>query len=134
MLQFKRVSRKSILEGWTPGLLLGVLFYIAGILFLYFAGSSLGQSLTPCLLLQVTGIECPLCGGTTASLFLLTGDLLGALSMNPLVALALAFGMIWIALWLAFGIRIRFLGGDRTFVLVLLALLVLNWAYVLFAH
>lgn len=134
MLQFQRVSRRTLLEGWTPGLVLGVLFYVAAILALYFTGSRLDRSLAPCLLLQVFGFECPLCGGTTASILLFTGRPLEALSINPLVTLSLGFGIIWITLWSALGLRMRFAGGDRVFVLVLVTLLMVNWVYVLLAH
>lgn len=134
MLQFERVSRGSTLEGWTPGLSLGVLFYAVAILSLYFFGSQLDHSLAPCFLLQVFGIECPLCGGTTASILLLSGKPIEAVLINPLVAISLVFSAIWVCLWLVFGIRLRFLGTDRTFVLVLLGLLMLNWVYVFLSH
>ena len=47
---------------------------------------------TVCLLRTVTGIPCPLCGGTTAAVHVGRGDLLGGLRASPLAVLgALAF-------------------------------------------
>lgn len=39
----------------------------------------------PCVLLHLTGLQCPGCGGTRALYSLLHGDVLGSLQMNPLV-------------------------------------------------
>ena len=47
---------------------------------------------TVCLLRTVTGIPCPLCGGTTAAVEVGRGDLVGGLRASPLAVLgALAF-------------------------------------------
>lgn len=43
---------------------------------------------TVCLLRAVTGVPCPLCGGTTAAVHLGSGDLRGALHASPLAVLA----------------------------------------------
>lgn len=39
----------------------------------------------PCVLLHLTGLQCPGCGGTRALYSLLHGDVLGSLQLNPLV-------------------------------------------------
>ena len=47
---------------------------------------------TVCLLRTVTGVPCPLCGGTTAAVRVGRGDLLGGLRASPAAVLgALAF-------------------------------------------
>ena len=47
---------------------------------------------TVCLLRTVTGVPCPLCGGTTAAVRIGRGDLPGGLRASPLAVLgALAF-------------------------------------------
>lgn len=47
---------------------------------------------TVCLLRTVTGVPCPLCGGTTAAVRVGRGDLLGGLRASPIAVLgALAF-------------------------------------------
>ncbi len=43
------------------------------------------QLLPPCPLLQLTGWQCPGCGGTRALYSLLHGDVAASASMNPLV-------------------------------------------------
>ncbi|MCW2671008.1 MAG: hypothetical protein JWO27_2905 [Frankiales bacterium] len=49
-----------------------------------------GRPRTVCLLRAVTGIPCPLCGGTTAAVQVGRGDLLGALRASPLAVLGAA--------------------------------------------
>lgn len=51
-----------------------------------------GRPRTVCLLRTVTGIPCPLCGGTTAAVHVGRGDLLGGMRASPVAVLgALAF-------------------------------------------
>jgi hypothetical protein len=51
-----------------------------------------GRPRTFCVLRSVTGIPCPLCGGTTAAVRVGRGDLLGGLRASPLAVLgAVAF-------------------------------------------
>jgi hypothetical protein len=52
------------------------------------------QALVVCPLRTVTGIPCPLCGGTTAAISVARLDLVGALRANPVAVLgALAFAL-----------------------------------------
>jgi hypothetical protein len=50
----------------------------------------------PCPFHEVTGLLCPLCGGTRAVLRLLDGDLVGSLGLHPL-ALPLAALVVYVA-------------------------------------
>jgi hypothetical protein len=50
----------------------------------------------PCPFHELTGLLCPLCGGTRAVLRLLDGDLLGSLSLHPL-AVPLAAVVVYVA-------------------------------------
>lgn len=53
-----------------------------------------GRPSTLCTLRALTGVPCPLCGGTTAAVHLGRADLLGALRASPLAVLgALAFAL-----------------------------------------
>ena len=48
-----------------------------------------------CPLLRITGVPCPSCGGTRASLLLLSGDPVGAFRLNAgLTAFALGLGVL----------------------------------------
>lgn len=44
----------------------------------------------------LTGLDCPLCGATRATLALLDGDVAGAFDLNPLLVLALPL-LAWLA-------------------------------------
>jgi hypothetical protein len=56
-----------------------------------------------CLFHQLTGLNCPGCGGLRAVHQLLHGQLVAALRLNALVVLALP-GLLW---WLAYFLRLR---------------------------
>lgn len=55
----------------------------------------------PCPMRTLTGLDCPLCGGTRATRSLLTGDVAGAIDYNlmvPVMALvAVVLGLWWLA-------------------------------------
>lgn len=53
----------------------------------------------PCLLRAATGIDCPLCGATRATLRLLAGDLPAALDHNALYVVLLPAVAVVAALW-----------------------------------
>jgi hypothetical protein len=54
-----------------------------------------GRPSTLCVLRAVTGIPCPLCGGTTAAVQVGRGDLLGALRASPFALLGAAAFALW---------------------------------------
>lgn len=63
-----------------------------------------GMSVVPaCPLKSLTGLDCPLCGGTRAARSLLTGDVPAALDHNVVVTAGLLLGAIvglwWLAAW-----------------------------------
>ena len=64
MLRLERTKRLAFFKGMTPGLVLGVIFYIGAVLFIYFESQRSGINLKPCLIWQLTGVQCPLCRGT----------------------------------------------------------------------
>jgi len=131
MLQIQRVSRRSLLEGWTPGLILGVFLYALAVLVLHLLSDRAGWNFTPCLFLHATGLPCPLCGGTRASIALVTGKPLSAFLLNPMVTVALLGIGGWLFLQITFGLRARFKGGERVFLFFWLFLGLINWAYLL---
>jgi len=85
-----------------------------------------------CLFYKMTGLPCPLCGGTRATSALLHGDLNRTLDLNPLafVAVAALLGIAGICGWEAVRGRAllnwpaRFKQAGRWFPLVLFLLIV----------
>ncbi|MGB0153195.1 MAG: DUF2752 domain-containing protein [Verrucomicrobiales bacterium] len=131
MLRLERTKRLAFFKGMTPGLVLGVIFYIGAVLFIYFESQRSGINLKPCLIWQLTGVQCPLCRGTTASVALFRGDLTQALALNPLVTSALLIFALWAILWLGFGYRLKSHLSNRSGLILFFLLLALNWSYVL---
>ena len=130
MIRFDRIERSKFFDGWTPGLILGVLLYAGGVAFLFLAGRHASTNLAPCLLYQTTGVSCPLCGGTTASYLLATGHFLEAFLTNPLVTVVLPLALLWLILWTGFGVRLRPTLSPPWITIGTIALVAANWAYV----
>ena len=92
-----------------------------------------------CFFKVVTGCPCPTCGATRAFGRLFAMDALGALSMNPLVALGALAVALWgaadLALWpwgraLSLELSPR---ASRVTRAVAVALILVNWAYLIAA-
>lgn len=89
---------------------------------------------TLCLVKRLTGVSCPACGGTRASLSLVSGRLLEALTHNPLVTCVEVGLVVWLAFRLILRKSVRlglsrreaWIGGG-----VALLLLAVNWIYIL---
>jgi hypothetical protein len=62
----------------------------------------------PCPFRELTGWECPFCGGTRLGSALLHGDVAAAFAHNPLVFVSLIAGILVGALWL-----VEALGGPK---------------------
>lgn len=105
--------------------LVGVLAYL----------SSRGVSVpSTCAFKNLTGKPCATCGSTRAFVKLLHADVLGALSLNPLMTVI----MLALPLWLAWRIARPSTthapptsARYTTISLVLVILIALNWAYVI---
>jgi len=99
------------LTGEKAGPALGVWF--GGVLIAGAAVAALWLHLglpTPvCLFKEWTGIPCPTCGATRMIAALLSGDVLGAAALNPMLFVALAGLAVWAAastMRLAFGLPV----------------------------
>ncbi len=86
----------------------------------------------PCMFHLMTGLVCPLCGMTHATISLGSGDLVGALAAHPLAPLLLAL-IVWAAYRLATGRGVT-LRGHRLRPLAAAACIALVWAINLVAH
>lgn len=62
----------------------------------------------PCPFRELTGWECPFCGGTRLGSALLHGDVVAAFAYNPLVFVSLVVGAVVGALWM-----LEALGGPK---------------------
>ncbi|MGH7455443.1 MAG: DUF2752 domain-containing protein, partial [bacterium] len=69
-------------------------FFLFGFLLARFA-APLFKLLPACTFRQVTGVPCPSCGATRAGLALAQGDLMVALSYNPLLVISLSILFGW---------------------------------------
>jgi hypothetical protein len=75
---------------------------ISGYFFLYnFSGSLEGHTI--CIFKNITGVPCPACGSTRATLQLFHGELWGSILINPLGVLTNLFILISI-FWMLFDI------------------------------
>jgi hypothetical protein len=99
------------------------------------SGTALPRAVTFCFLREVAGLPCPLCGGTRALLALAAGRPGAALAANPLVAIA-AMAMLAAPLLVILPgverIAARLRRAARP--AILLAVLVLDWAWVIARH
>lgn len=117
---------------WGP--LIALATWGALVLWLALSASREGSVLGLCLFKRFTGVPCPTCGGTRAVLQAGEGDVLGAWLFNPLLFSGLVVLTVVLALRFVVG-RTVSLGltsqQQRVSWLVLTALLLLNWAYVI---
>lgn len=84
--------------------LVGYAAFGVGISALY-ASTGIGL---PCPFREVTGWECPFCGGTRLGSALLHGDVAAAFGYNPVVFISLVLGVVVGAMWV-----VEALGGPR---------------------
>jgi hypothetical protein len=84
------------------------------------------------MLKNLTGLPCPFCGGTRAVFALLRGDLLQAFWFNPLATIGLLLALPG---YFVYDKLLRPRGWEKplskAFVILLIAALVVNWAYLI---
>jgi hypothetical protein len=133
-MKFERRSREQ--SGQAVGALVGgllVAFALPAAAWLHF-----GLPLPVCLFRESTGIPCPTCGSTRLIESLLSGRILEAATMNPLIFAALVAVLSWALLSTArvvLGLPVwRVVLGrwERRMLLFLAVVAALaNWAYVI---
>jgi len=114
----------------------GVVFFCWGLLVVaaWVFSQRTGIAVPLCTLRRVTGLPCPTCGGTRATMSLVQGHLLDAMTLNPGVTILLLLTPLWIAWrWPRAGKRTQPWTPRRRAVMAVIAWVVLasNWAYVL---
>ncbi len=96
--------------------------------------------ITICPLRRLTGIPCPTCGSTRAFVLLLKGDVSGAVSLQPLISLAMLVCPLLYTLSLAIlGVRrtqtvIAGASRNRLFWFTVVCAALLNWAYMIWRN
>ncbi len=107
----------------------------AGVVFVTQLSTHRGDVPPVCHLRRLSGVPCPTCGSTRATLALAKGDLLGAIAWNPwLIAVYFMFGVSLAARLTRqprYNLIARLLARPRVAVVLLLSTLALNWIYVL---
>lgn len=96
-------------RSWRAALPVGAVLILAGAVAFIVSRNPYATSVTgPCLMLHVTGLYCPGCGGTRAVYSLATGDVIGALEMNAFVVLLVIppviLGLLW---WLLHSLDVK---------------------------
>ena len=130
-----RTASAALQDGYVLGLLSGFSVLVAAWTYPLWEGA-VG---VPCLLHELTGIPCPTCYGTRALLAAASGYWLTALRFNPLVGLGgigLFIYLPWIAGTVVGGWPRPRLPQATTVKLARfgVALVLLNWAYLIVAH
>lgn len=116
---------------WAAALVGSWLLLVAGGAFLEHRGHA---SLETCLFHRLSGHPCPTCGSTRVVLAFARGDWGGALRLNPLVALGLGLGALWLLVRAVSGRTLRLDLSLRERGALLAAgvtLLLANWIWVL---
>lgn len=94
---------------WRVALPAGMIVILASAVLFILARDPYTTTVTgPCMLLHLTGLYCPGCGGTRAVYSLATGDVSGALNMNAFVVLLVIppaiLGLLW---WLLHSLDLK---------------------------
>ena len=133
-LRWERTSRWPRPPAWAAALAgLWLLLVLAGVLLEW----DRGAGMETCLVHRLTGHPCPTCGSTRVVVAFARGAWPEAFRLNPLVALGLLLGGLWLAVRLATGRtpRVALSPRERSWLLVAgVAALLANWAWVLRAQ
>ena len=130
-VRWERAPRLPRPPAWAAALVGTWLMLVLGGVLLERRGAPLGET---CLFHRLSGHPCPTCGSTRVVLALLWGDWGGALRLNPLVALGLAFGGLGVLVRAVAGraLRLELSRRERGALVVAgITLLVANWVWVL---
>jgi hypothetical protein len=124
-------SRRPPWPLWAVGVCL--LWLGLGLTAVHLAGAA-GQVAKLCLFRRVTHLPCPTCGVTRGAQAILRGDILAALTYNPLAFSILAVVLAAFLLRLTIGrtVRVRATDRQRKWAWLAMALCVaLNWGYLI---
>lgn len=92
--RFNREESRRRVAGWCTVTAVLVGAHVAVAVFFSHTDPYSSQIFPECIWRQVTGWECPGCGGTRALSSLFRGDLVASISMNPIVVASYAAALL----------------------------------------
>ena len=130
-IRVDRALRRWPQVGFAP-VALGIVW--AALVVVFVLVKPAGTEATLCLFRNATGLPCPTCGSTRAALAVADGRLLEAVVLNPLMAIAVLVGVVWLTVRVGFARRIQLdlTGPARGLAWGAMALLLAaNWVWVI---
>jgi hypothetical protein len=131
MFRLRKATRAEFFTPLTLAWWITTAILLGAILVNYGIGETRETRLPVCVTKLAFDLPCPLCGGTRATMRLVSGDPAGAFRTNPLATLAVPAFAAWTILWLGFGRRLETTLRPATMTAAILFLLAINWAYLL---
>jgi hypothetical protein len=119
-------------SGITPTIVIATVTWGLLVIGASAAAHAAGITQSLCPLRRATGIPCPTCGGTRATFALARGHPIDALTLNPLVTIALVATIAVAVASLALRCNLIIaLIRSRRFAFALLGAILANWVYLL---
>lgn len=131
MLRLRKVPRAEFFSPLSAAWWIATTLFFGFILLAYWFSRHHGVQITVCPMKLASGLPCPFCGGTRASMSLLSGEFANAFRINPLAAFGVAGFIAWAGLWLGFGWKIETTLKAPVVTALILLILAANWAYLL---
>ncbi len=130
-LRLVEAQRRLPLPGWALGI---VVIWLAAVALYTALARSVEHAPSLCVFRNITGLPCPTCGTTRATLAFARGDILAGVLYNPFVVTALAIGLTLCVVQCVFGRRIEIAISPRSkrfgWALVI-GLFLGNWVYLI---
>ena len=130
-LRFVEAQRRLPLPAWAIGV---VVIWLAGVALYTVLARSVEHAPALCVFRNVTGLPCPTCGTTRATLAFARGDILAGVLYNPFVVTAMAIGLTLCVVQWVFGRQVEIAISPRSkrfgWALVAVGFLT-NWAYLI---
>ena len=126
-----KVRRRPPWPAWAIALVLGWLATVGAAVWLMLKHHT---HVELCLFKRLTGYPCPTCGSTRGVLHMLRGDVPAAWTFNPLLFTVLAVAAALLVVRVAFGraVRVHLTRAEQRLAWIVgIALVLLNWAYVI---
>lgn len=131
MFRLRPVRRTEFFQPMSCGWWIASSLFAASILLVYGINQAGVARINVCPTKVLFKIPCPLCRGTTSTVQLLRGEFVKAFALNPLAVILVTGSVFWCVLWLVFGKRLTTTLSASVIAALLMAALMVNWAYIL---